>query len=295
MTKPNFFIIGAPKCGTTALYSYLKEHNNVFMPDIKEPHFFAEDYPNIRKFTTLAKYLQLFDDVQEQHLAIGEASVHYIHSEIAVQKIFEFDPDSKIIIMLRNPIELVRSLHAMSYSLFNENVEDFEQAWRLQEFRAQDKMLPPNYPEPKLLQYAWLGKLGSQVENVLSIFPLEQVKFILFDEFQTDTKSVYDSVLKFLNIASDSRDIFPRINVTGEHRFRRLGWFVEKTPRWAVTIKRSLMGETDIRPLARKILKRPTTRKPLTQTFRAELVDEFKDDIRLLSKLTQYDLNHWLG
>ena len=110
MPIPNFFIVGAPKCGTTALCEYLKYHPNVFMSTPKEPHYFAEDFERYRHVKTEDKYLALFGDCNDRHLMIGEASVFYLRSTRAVSLIRDFNPDAKIIVMLRNPVDMVYSL-----------------------------------------------------------------------------------------------------------------------------------------------------------------------------------------
>jgi hypothetical protein len=71
--KPNFFIVGAPKCGTTALYEYLRPHPNIFMPKVKEPHFFAKDLGTYPFIKTLEDYTRLFAAAGSRHLRVGEA------------------------------------------------------------------------------------------------------------------------------------------------------------------------------------------------------------------------------
>ncbi|UCC88813.1 MAG: sulfotransferase, partial [Anaerolineales bacterium] len=99
--KPNFFIVGAPRCATTALYRYLCDHPNIFMPRVKEPHFFAEDISVGKPTKTLDWYMGLFEESSEEHLAVGEASVFYLYSSVAVRRIYEFNKEAKIIVILR--------------------------------------------------------------------------------------------------------------------------------------------------------------------------------------------------
>ena len=127
MLKPNLFIIGAPKCGTTSIYSFLKQHPEIYMPDFKEPHYFGSDL-NKKKgvyIDTEEEYLSLFIESKNE-IFIGEASTYYLYSNLAPMEIFKFNPDSKIIIALRNPIDLIYSLHSQYFFSGNENVLDFE-------------------------------------------------------------------------------------------------------------------------------------------------------------------------
>jgi hypothetical protein len=108
MPYPNFFIVGAPKSGTTALHTYLGMHPEVFMGP-KEAHFFAPDV-RIEPLDS-DKYFEGFVGA-EGKACIGEASVFYLYPEKAAAAIHEFNPNAKIIVMLRNPVDLLYSLHS---------------------------------------------------------------------------------------------------------------------------------------------------------------------------------------
>src|SRR6188508_2730201 len=107
---PTFMIAGAPKSGTTALYEYLQTHPQVFVTDPKEPLFFAEDVGWHREIVTREEYDRLFDAARPQHTAIGEASAWYLHSSVALPQIAREFPEVKLIVMLRQPAEMLRSL-----------------------------------------------------------------------------------------------------------------------------------------------------------------------------------------
>ena len=230
VTKPNFFIVGAPKCGTTALYEYLRPHPNIFMPTIKEPHFFASDlgiYPTIR---TLEEYTAIFAGSTPSHLRVGEASVYYLRSSVAIANIRDFDPDAKIIAMFRNPVEMVHSLHSQLLYVSEENEPDFEKAWRLQERRSRGLDLPHASRGAFLLQYAEVGRFGTQAKRLLSIFPRAQVKLILYDDFAASPQQVYDELVEFLDIPHDNRTGFPRINENKRAEMTWLKDFARKPP-----------------------------------------------------------------
>ena len=109
-TKPNFFIVGAPKCGTTAFNADLKRHPDVFIPERKEIHFFGHDLKLDGERPSLEAYLALFAP-SASRCAIGESSVFYLFSRTAADEIYSFNPDAQIIIMLRDPIDMVHSLY----------------------------------------------------------------------------------------------------------------------------------------------------------------------------------------
>lgn len=296
--KPNFFIAGAPKCGTTALSEYLQSHPNIFITRPKEPHFFAEEF-YIPEITTQSEYFSLFENVQPQHQAIGEASVHYLCSKSALAKIKQYNPDAKIVAMVRNPVDLVYSYHSqLLYNIGEEDETDFEKAWHLQEARAQGKNKPPLCKSPATLQYKNIGSLGTQIEKLFSLFPKEQVKVILFDDFKAATQSVYEDVLSFLEVSSDQKTDFPQINKNRKHRFAFLGKLTEKTPQTILDqtnrIKQSLgIKSFGIAKKVRNLNRVEFQRPPLNPQFRNYLVNEFKEEVVKLSNLLNTDLNHW--
>jgi hypothetical protein len=144
MARPNFFIVGAPKCGTTALRQYLLGHPATFFCEPKEPHYFATDFPSHRYVDSEQNYLRLFDPAGRECTRIGEASSWYLYSRDALANIRRFDPDAKIIAMLRNPIEMTPSLHAQLLRDFAESEPDLRRAWDLQEERRDPRRLPKN-------------------------------------------------------------------------------------------------------------------------------------------------------
>ena len=86
MKKPNFFIIGAPKCGTTSLASWVSEHPSVYMSPLKEPDYFHAN----EKIGSLKEYEQLFEGAGPEHITVGEASVRYLYSQVAVPNILNY-------------------------------------------------------------------------------------------------------------------------------------------------------------------------------------------------------------
>ena len=298
--KPNFFIVGAPKCGTTALYEYLRPHPNIFMPKVKEPHFFAKDLGTYPFIKTLEDYTELFADAGERHLRVGEASVYYLRSAVAIANIRSFNPDARLIAMFRNPVEMLHSFHAQLLYVSEESESDLETAWRLQEQRSRGIGLPPGSRGAFLLQYRELGRFGTQVERLLTTFPREQVKLILYDDFAASPQAVYDDVIRFLGIPHDGRTEFPRIN---EGKRARLAWlrdFYRKPPpplRAAFRKLKRAVGGEGIGTVARKIVALNTVKEqrvPLSPEFKAELVAEFRDEVTLLSRLLNRDLSHWV-
>jgi hypothetical protein len=298
MRRPNFFIVGAPKCGTTAMSEYLRTHPRIYFSPIKEPYYFSSDFVGFGT-TLLDDYLRLFAKARPEHQAVGEASVWYLYSQVALARIREFEPSAKIIAMLRNPVDLAYSLHSELYYCFAEDQADFATAWELQAERSRGQCLPPGCPVPQFLQYRDACSLGLQVKRMLETFPREQIHFLLFDDLVRDTKRCYESLLAFLNVPSDGRLHFPRINENKRHRSRRLCYLLMRkpgsTPRALRCLKRTLGLEYwGISRYLLRLATRPAVREPLDPALEQRLVAEFRDDVLLLSELLHRDLSGWL-
>jgi len=297
--KPNFFIVGAPKCGTTALYEYLRPHPRIFMSEVKEPHFFAKDLGTYPRIKTPEDYTRLFAASTDEHLRVGEASVYYLRSGVALKNIHAFNPAAKIIAMFRNPVDMVYSLHSQLLYWSEEIEPDFEKAWRLQERRRQGLDIPPGSRGAFLLQYREVGQFGSQVQRLLSLFPREQVKLILYDDFTASPAKVYDEVVEFLEIPHDGRSEFPRVNENKRARVAWLRQFYRKPPAVLLGVVRSLkqaVGAEGIVAVKKRLVEMNTVkerRQPLSPKFRAELVEYFREEVALLSRQMNRDLSHW--
>lgn len=300
MVIPNFFIVGAPKCGTTALYTYLKDHPSVFLSQPKEPHYFCTDFPRFRRVTSRRKYDRLFQTVQATHRAVGEASVFYLCSEQALTNIREFNPRAKIVAILRQPIDMAHSLHSQFVYGFLENETDFERAWHFQADRSQGRRIPRNCIEPKHLQYGRMACFGEQIERLFQLFPTEQIKVLVHDDLKDVPRKMYREVLQFLDIADDGRKEFGRINANKVHRFPRLAEFAMHLPFPLNAVKattKTMLGRSHF-SMSRKLymsLTKCPSRKPLREEFRQQLMAFYHDDIRKLEQLLNRDLTRWLA
>lgn len=298
MRKPNFFIVGAPKCGTTALSEYLRYHPQVFMSTPKEPHYFATDIAR-RKVIKFDDYLSLFEAANESHVVIGEASVWYLYSSVAIENIRSFEPNSKLIVMVRNPADMVYSMH--SQALFNlaESELDFSKAWALSERRKAGALVPTKCRDRKILYYDEIAKLGTQLEKVFRYFPPNQVKVVFFEEFTSDTERVYRDVLDFLGLKDDLRNRFLKINQNKRRRSRVLAYVTENMPTGLVGLYLRIktvagIGGLGLLSKSQKWNKVNSTRPALSDSVRREVIQTYKDDILKLAQITNRDLGHWI-
>lgn len=303
MKRPNFYVIGAPRCGTTALYTYLRSHPNIFLPEIKELHYFASDFPNIQKvlFKSDDEYLKMFAQANENHVAVGEISPLYMYSKVALRNIKKFNPAVKLIVMVRNPLEFVQSVHQLNLGLLREDEPDLAKAWDLQEIRRQGKRIPAGCREPELIMYGELGSFGKYVEKVFEIFPKEQVLIVLFHEFVKDPKQGYENILSFLGVPSDHRQGFPPVNSNYEHRSKLLGKFLHP-PQIVYRLYMKLLSLSGIRFMrfvsqvygkVEAFNARRVSRASIDLDLYARMQTYFRDDVRKLSELMNRDLSAW--
>lgn len=301
MRQPDFFIIGAPKCGTTALSEYLRSHPRIYFSVPKEPHYYCTDFSErFRTIYSKEQYAECFQGADERHLAVGEGSVWYLFSDAAVPSILASHPEAKFVVMVRNPLDMVRSFHAQAVFSRDETIEDFETAWRMQNRRAEGRGIPPTCREPRILQYRKVASLGWQYGRLLRCVSRRQVMAIVFDDLVGDPSAVYHDVLSHLGVPVDSRDSFPRINESRAHRSKLIGNFLQRPPRALVEVALKARNAIGIERLGvLDYLTRVNTRRaklqPLSIRMHEELVTAFRDDVLLLSQLIGRDLTHWLG
>lgn len=297
---PDFFIVGAPKCGTTSMYNYLRQHPQIFMPEVKEPHYFAGDLTYIRPERRIAdwsKYLSLFENATSDQ-RVGEASTGYMNSKIAAKQIYEFNPEAQIIIMLRNPIEMMRSLH--SHRLYHgiENITDFGKALEAEQYRKRGERMPRI---PSLVEgcyYREIADFVPQVNRYLDLFPREQILFIIYENFKENWEEEYRRVLEFLGVDST---FTPLPKVYKPNRFVRVGWLnriVRHPPIWIRKIARRVLSADSRARIASSLLKKSEVVKPresLPDDLYAQLAKEFKPKVDELSELIDMDLTFWFS
>jgi hypothetical protein len=294
---PDFFIVGAPKCGTTALYRYLREHPDVFFPSFKEPQYFCTDFPGIAQVNGFSGYRALFDGAPRSSL-VGEASVWYLYSEVALENIIATNPNAKIIVMLRNPVNMAYSLHSQLVTGLREDIDDFEEAWYAQAERAQGRRLPPFCREPSHLQYRRVCSFPHQLRRLFALVPERQSKVIIYERFAADPRRCYREVLDFLSLPDDGRESFRVVNPNRVARSQTLLRWVRHPPAPLADLyepARRICRRFGTRPI--RVLSFINTRKvpraPLRDSFRADLHNLFEPDIQEMEGLLHSSLDCW--
>lgn len=296
MRNPDFFIVGAPKCGTTALYDYLKQHPEIFMPEAKEPHHFGKDLLRPSpSFRDVDKYLALFSTARDEK-RLGEASTHYLYSRTAAAEIKHFNSAASIIIMLRNPVDMMYSLHSQCLYNGDEDITDFRAALDAGEDRKQGRRIPERAYLTHSLVYKEMAKYCEQVERYLAAFGEEKVKVIIYDDFKRDTSRVYADACAFLDVDQRFDPVISVLNSNKRARSESLQTFIERPPPTALKIVKALSPHSLRIAVAANLRGLNTDHKPrppMPADLRRQLQEEFADEVTRLGSLLGRDLSRW--
>ena len=307
--KPNFFIVGAAKSGTTALQEMLNEHPNIYMSLIKEPHFFSEDirktdFISLNKKIKKAKiefdakgniiprhqlyinneedYLTLFNAAdKEKHKILGEASVSYLYSKDAAKNIYSFNPESKIIIILRNPIDRAFSHFLMDLRLGNTNYTNFMDAVK-SDFNNKNKGWGISH------LYIELGLYHNQIQRYFNVFPKAQIKIYSYEDFKKNNQVIIKDIYKFLDVPFFELDLKNNSNKAEVIKNKYYQKLYSKF--------RPMLGKFISNEIKSKIKGQIFTAKglPLLSANEKKLMKHyFLDDINELKKITSIDITSW--
>ncbi len=294
--KPNFFIVGAPKCGTTAMDDYLSVHPEIFMAT-KEQHFFGKDLGYTITRTNKEAYQKSFEGSGNKKI-IGEASVWYLFSKTAASEIKEFSPDAKILIMLRNPVDMVYSLHSQNIYDCNEDVLSFEEALSKEPQRKNKTDIPESSSFIDCLLYTEAGSFTHQVKRYIDVFGKENVMVIIYDDFKKDTATQYKKVLDFLGVDNSFKPDFSIVNSNKIFKNPGLHKLIKSPSEKQKRFVRKLFPFKSLRLKAMEFFYnkniRKEERKKMLEVTRTKLISVFAEDVKKLSILINRDLNNWM-
>jgi len=300
--KHGVYLVGAPRCGTTTFSKVLARNPQICFSKPKENHFFIRVSPALSPEEMSRTYLQrYFPDLNENHRVIAEGSVSYLYSPEAIEKIIELDPNGRFIVMVRNPVDMIYSYHSRMLFTLDEDVTDFETAWNLQEARSYGKYIPSRCRDPRLLQYAAIGRLGEQVETLFRTAGRERCFVIVFDDFVKDPLKVYKEVLEFIDIDYDGQTKIAQKNQNRGYKSGFLQQFVMNPPKFIAQFIEKREGQgldkltylRSIRRRLKKINKVEVKREALSDPMRQKLRAVFADDIEKLAGLLNRNFEHW--
>ena len=284
----NFFIVGAPKAGTTSLYHYLNEYSEIEMSSIKEPNFFSDKalqdqklYYQKKRIKTFEEYHALFE--KDGTVLRGEASVSYLFYDDVPKSIFKYNSSAKIIIMLRNPIDRAFSHYMMDYKLglikdsFDKIIYNLSQDDKENLF---------------FQQYIEVGKYAEQIKRYKEVFPKDNIYIVDYDDFKNETSTVVHNITKFLGVVQN-----PNYDFSKKHNIYRTPRNVIIRNIYSFAIIRQFLSRLlsdKYRHLFKNLLFHSDKKAKISEKTRDYLKQLFAHDIRLLSKLLNKDFTKWI-
>lgn len=311
---PNFIIVGAAKSGTTSLYNYLDEHPDVYMSPIKEPNHFSSDIEP-EKFNKAFKkherekridldeylngnmdyklwgdyvqkweqYRKLFKNVKHEK-AIGEVSNSYLFSQVAAKNIIEKLPQVKIIMMLRNPME-------RAFSHYLANMRDGKTIKNFREEVESNYTLETREWGKKYL-YIELGMYYQQVKRYLDVFPRENIKMYLYDDYKKDSVLLVKDLFRFIGVNPNvTIDFSKKYNESKIPKNKYFNFIISKSGIKKSAIK---LFPLEYREKIKSMFFTNEKKPKLSVEDKKFLLGIYREDIKNLSHVMNRDLHTWL-
>lgn len=274
---PNFFIVGAPKAGTTSLYEYLKVIPGIYMSPLKEPNFFRSEFPSKNRrlghVRSKKEYLNLFENAKAEKI-IGEASPSYLEDPKSAYLIHETIPNALILISLRDPVERLFSAYLMLIKIGLKKLTFHEEILNAIE----------NISDPASQNWLRRGTYFDEVKRYLKIFGQKQVKILIFEEWVKDPKETTQEILQFLGLNH---------NINNFETKKHNPFLVARSPLSKYILKNKLIIETaqkfvpssTRKMIKENILTRKKSKPIMEQKDRSFLINYYKDDVKKLEDL----------
>jgi hypothetical protein len=299
---PDFFVVGHPKSGTSALYQMLREHKGLHMPR-KEPSFFVPEllasnrYPN-----GIQDYMALFAAAAPEQL-VGESTTWYLWSQTAAARIAEVQPGARIIAILREPASFLRSLHLQFLRTDVETEPDLRRAIELEPVRAAGEHLPRNSTRPQLLSYSEHVRYVEQLRRYEAVFPDSQILVLIYEDFRADNEATVQRVLRFLGVDDSSPVIrveanssagvrAPRVNEAVRSLYMGSGPVARVAKGAIKALSSQRMRHAMLGALRRRQIEAPP--EPDEQ-FEAQLRERFRGEVEALSAHLDRDMIEFWG
>lgn len=279
---PEFIIIGAGKCGTTSLHSYLSQHPQLYLCPKKETYFFINDTSRAQHrrwgaVETLAEYSALFQDAPDDRV-IGEISTTYYRYPESAARIHQLLPEVKIIAILRDPAERAFS----SYQMFVQHGHETADFATL--------ITPDNH-------YVKAGFYYAELLPFFELFPRQHIKILLYDDLCRNPQGFLQELWHFLGVEAFVPEMGERKREGGLPKNKALYRLLTQPNGLRATVATllKLILPAEQRQRLRSKLVRQTTQKvKLSPEMRQRLIELYRPDILQLQDLLERDLSAWL-
>ncbi len=300
MALPDFFVIGAPKAGTTAMHAALNLHPELFLSPVKEPKFFLCDGPppdhggpgdahSYREWIWRPdEYERLFDGAPAGTL-LGESTPFYLADPAAMDRIHRAVPGARLIVILRDPVDRAYSNWAHLWADGLEPIGDFVAACAEEPTRRAAGWAP-------FWRYLETGRYGEQLRHLYTRFPRHQVLVLRYRDLVDRPADTLDSVCRFLGVAEGVVADIPARNVGGYVAPSRYNQLLRTAFRHGASVGSHFPPQVWRKaslPLQWLIQRSPQHRPELAESDRAMLIDYFAEDIAVVEHETGWDLAQW--
>jgi len=293
---PDFFVVGAPKCGTTSMYEYLSQHPDVYFPAFKEPHFFGSDL--VWRKRVIPRYQALDEYLNAPECArLGDASVFYLYSARAAEEIYARNQNARIVVMIRNPLSMIPSLFHQSIRTGDETHLRLTDAM---DAEAQRRLgnIDVSLNNPGVMQqlyYSDVAKYSEQIERYIQVFGAEKVCVIEYSDFAHDPLTAVTQVASFL----DLKPFLPTLEQHNKGRSVRSNnlWRFIKHPNphlrgvWRTLLPSSFRRH--VLTFADRLVFKARKSLEITPEEQRRIADLYAGDVSILEKLIGLDLSHW--
>jgi len=313
-------VVGAPRCGTTSLAAFIKNHPEICFSSVKEPHFFSQfdltgiSADELRRRVDDQYLSRYFSHCPDDRPMIAEASVTYLYTPERMEPILRMWPDARFIIAVRDPLEMLPSLHQRLLYLGDETETDFGRAWALNSERAEGRSIPRTCVDPRWLRYDQAGRLGTFVESFFRAVGRERCMVVVFDDLASDPAALHRQLLEFLELSPQEA---PDLAARRVSKSYRIGWLQRLLKRPPIATRAVLAGEAYRQRVAevsakgsdsaivrailagrKKLLKWNKVPAPpikISDWLADEISETLAGEIEHLSTLIDRDLSHWLN
>lgn len=301
MKKPNLFIVGQPRTGTSALHAALDQHPNIFMSIPKEPVYFAKDLhaesdlfhkkPKYFHFRAENHYLKIFKQCVHEKIA-GESTAVYLYSKVAAKEIHAFNSEAKIIMIFREPVSWLCSYHAKATQIIGENQSDVRDAIILENERKKGKYLSEKVMAPSMLYYSDFLRYYEQIQRYSDLFDPAKIKIIVYDDYNNNNNKMYEEILEFLDVDINFSPRFEMVNMSRTNA---------KWPKVQQILQNPYLIKFAIKLLPRDFFSKLSMTywesffesekgTKIDADFRIELMNKFKPEVHLLSDFLNRNL-----
>ncbi|MDG1660872.1 MAG: sulfotransferase [Winogradskyella sp.] len=291
----DFFLVGAARCGTTSLYNYINNSDDVFLPNVKEPNFFSDvDSPNTEDYKLpklgekyhakiikdINVYNALYSDAKNSQLK-GDTSPSYVWDINVANKLFEHNPKAKIIMSLRHPVDRAYSHYIMNYYTGVDKKHSFEEALNAKK----------NQVWGSCNEYLEMGMYYNQVKAYFDVFPKEQIKVMVYENWTENLEEEIKNLYDFLGIkitdsvfnSTTERNRIQPVKNLYLLNFLRQNKIKEKV--------KSVINQDRIDKLKYYFFSDSKEIEKINPELRRKLSPNFKEDIDKLNALTGIDFH----